>query len=264
MREGMTQRSKIARGWTRHRRFAPKAHDFRYRVSMLRLDLAEVETVFQRRWLWSWNAPNLLSVQRRDHLRQGGPDLAEAVRELIVERGGARPTGPIELLTQPRYAGYVMNPISVYLVWTTDRSRLDWVVLEVHNTPWDQQIAYVLKPPAEQQSGFRLRFGKDMHVSPFMPMDMEYELGLRATDEQIALRLDNWRAGERVFSANLQLQMAPVTGLNLARTLLFTPLMAFQVVAGIYFEALRLYLKGVPYIAPPEDSRPEVLGRDSI
>jgi DUF1365 family protein len=220
--------------------------------------------VFRKRWLWSWNKPNLLSVQRRDHLRHGGPDLSAAVRDLVAERGGERPQGPIELLTQPRYAGYVMNPISMYLVWAKDRSHLEWVVLEVHNTPWEQQIAYVLKPPAEQQAGFTLRFGKDMHVSPFMPMDMEYELGLRVTEEQLALRLDNWRADERVFSANLHLRMAPVTGLNLARTLLFTPLMAFQVVAGIYFEALRLYLKGVPYIAPPEDNQPEVIGRDSI
>lgn len=229
---------------------------------MLRVDLAEAPALFAKRWLWSWNRPNLASILRRDHLRFGGEDWEGALRDLVQSREGIRPLGPIELLTQPRYAGYVMNPISVYLYWAPDRSRLEWVLLEVHSTPWDEQVLYLLRPPEEQSQGMRLRFGKEMHVSPFLPMDMEYELGLRVDSEQLALSLDNWKEGERVFSANLSLQMHPVHGANLARTLVATPLMTLKVVLAIYFEALRLYLKGVPYIPPPKQRSPAVVGPD--
>ena len=145
-----------------------------------------------------------------------------------------------------------MNPISVYLIWAPGRERLEWVLLEVHNTPWNQQVAYLLPVPADAHKGFTIRFGKEMHVSPFMPMDMEYEMHLRLGEERLALRLDNYRAGERVFGANLALRLHPVNAANLARTLLLTPLMTLQVVAAIHYQALRLYLKGVPVYPPTQ------------
>ncbi len=252
--------SRVARGFVVHRRFTPRAHRFRYGLSMLLVDLDEGPRLFRKRWLWSWNRRNFAAILRRDHLRHGGADWAEAVRELVHTRSGQRPQGPISLLTQPRYAGYVMNPISVYLIWAPGRERLEWVLLEVHNTPWNQQVAYLLPVPADAHKGFTIRFGKEMHVSPFMPMDMEYEMHLRLGEERLALRLDNYRAGERVFGANLALRLHPVNAANLARTLLFTPLMTLQVVAAIHYQALRLYLKGVPYIPPPKDTREDPSG----
>ena len=249
--------SAVAHGWVRHRRFTPKAHDFRYRLSMLYLDLDQAPALFARRWLWSWNRMNLACVLRRDHLRGGDADLATEVRNRIEAQAGRRPTGRIGLLTQARYVGYAMNPISLYLVWSADGQSIDWLILEVHNTPWDEQHPYILEAPARQEH-ISIDFDKAMHVSPFMEMDLRYRLNLRLDPgRQLALALDNWRDGQRIFAANMQLALAPVTAASLAGLLLRTPLMTVKVAAGIYFEALRLKLKGVPYVPHPDKTAVE-------
>ncbi len=240
--------SAAAHGWVRHRRFSPRKHDFRYRLSMLYLDLNEATTIFNRHPLWSYQRWNLACVLRRDHLRGGDADLACAVRDQIEAFSGQRPAGPVSLLTQPRYFGYCINPISVYFVWSEDRSQLEWLLLEVHNTPWEEQHAYILRWPASGE----LTFDKRMHVSPFMPMDMSYQLHLRQPpDEAIVIRLDNYHAGQRVFSASLNLQLTALTTASLTGLLLRTPLMTMKIALTIYFEALRLKFKGLPYVPYP-------------
>lgn len=244
--------SAVAHGRLWHRRMTPKPHDFSYRISLIHLDLGEVDAVFGGRWLWSWNRPNLACVLRRDHLHGGDADLAEEVRNRIEAVCGERPTGPISLLTQPRYWGYNMNPISFYFVWSADRSRIDWLLLEVHNTPWGEQHPYILKGPEDQRAGVEARFDKAMHVSPFFDMDMHYRLRLRFdADQHLAVTLENWREDERLFSAHMALDFAPISAASLAGLLVKTPFMSMKVVAAIYYEALRIKLKGVPYVPHP-------------
>lgn len=248
--------SAVAHGWVDHQRLTPAEHRFRYRISMLHLDLGEAPELFRRRWLWSWNRPNLACVLRRDHLRGGDPDLITAVRDEIERQSGERPAGPVTLLTQPRYWGYCMNPISFYFVWSADRRRPEWLLLEVHNTPWNEQHPYVLKLPADMGGPLDLRFDKAMHVSPFMDMNMQYRLRMKLrAGEQIQINLENWREQQRLFGARMSLRFAPVTAASLAGLLVKTPFMSFKVAAAIYFEALRLKLKAVPYVPHPGKSR---------
>lgn len=240
-------------GWINHRRFVSANHAFRYRISMLLLDLDEAPTLFRQRWLWSWNAPNIASVQRRDHLADGPDDLATAARDCIAEQTGVRPQGPISLLAQPRYFGYCINPISLFLVHSPDRSRLEWLIAEVHNTPWDERHPYVLAAPAQQSHGLTVDFGKQLHVSPFFDMQMQYRLRLRyQPGQKLALSIDNYRDDERLFAANLHLALQPADQRGLAKLLTATPAMTAKVAVGIYFQALRLKLKGVPYVPHPK------------
>lgn len=240
--------SAAAYGWVRHRRFSPRVHDFRYRLSMLYLDLDEAEDLLRKHPLWSYQRRNVACVLRRDHLRGGADDLASTVRDQIEAFSGERPQGPIRLLTQPRYFGYCINPISIYFVWSADGQTLDWLLLEVHNTPWDEQHAYILRWP----SSGSVDFEKLMHVSPFMPMDMSYRLRLRqAPGESLVIGLENHRAGERVFAASLKLDLKPLNLRSLTGLLLRTPLMTLKIAAAIYFQALRIKLKGVPYVPYP-------------
>ena len=103
-------RSAIYHGWLRHRRHAPRLHAFRYRLFLMYLDLAELDTVFRGRWLWSTRRTALARFDRADHL--GDPDvpLERAVRDLVESRGGRRPAGPIRLLPHLRYFGHCFNP----------------------------------------------------------------------------------------------------------------------------------------------------------
>lgn len=106
--------SAVYEGWVRHRRHAPRAHAFRYRMAQLYLDLDEIETVFARRWLWSVDRRNLAEFRRHDYLAPHDKPLAEAVRDRVERALGHRPQGPVRLLTHLRYGGYVFNPVSFY------------------------------------------------------------------------------------------------------------------------------------------------------
>ena len=106
--------SAIYHGSLRHRRFAPRAHAFSYPLFMVYLDLAELDTVFRGRWLWSTRRAALARFDRADHLGDPAQPLDAAVRDLVERSRGVRPVGPVRLLTHLRYFGYGFNPVSFY------------------------------------------------------------------------------------------------------------------------------------------------------
>lgn len=253
--------SQVASGSISHRRFSPTLHQFKYRLSMLYLELDETNEVFRSHPFWSWNRRNLACVLRKDCLRHPARDLQEAVRETVCDFSGARPSGPISLLTQPRYWGYCINPISIYFIWSSDRQRLDWLLLEVTNTPWDEQHPYVLQVDAEPGQPVSIDFAKQLHVSPFMEMDLYYRLQLLINEQQtLSFCLENWKDQDRIFSAALNLKFAAINRRSLSQLLFYYPFMSLKVVAAIYWQALKLKLKGTPYIARPGKHKPHTSG----
>ena len=127
--------SAVYEGTVLHRRHAPHAHAFRYRMAQLYLDLDELERVFARRWLWSIERRNLAQFRRADYLGPTDLPLAEAVRARVEAATGARPQGPIRLLTHLRYAGVIFNPVSFYYCFGADGNTLEAILAEITNTP---------------------------------------------------------------------------------------------------------------------------------
>lgn len=252
----MTLASAIYEGAVRHRRFEPVRHEFRYRMAQLYLDLSELDEAFRGRWLWSAERPNLAWFRRADHAGDPDKPLESEVRRLVEERLGDRPEGPIRLLTHLRYFGYCMNPVSVYYCYDpplrNGAERLRAVLAEVHNTPWGERHCYALRASGSGQT--RARFPKAFHVSPFLPMNHEYDWRFSAPRERLAVHMKNLEEGRPVFDATLALRRRPLTASNLRRVLTRYPLMTTKVIAAIYWQALRLKLKGATFHPHPKNA----------
>jgi DUF1365 family protein len=236
-----------------HRRHAPRPHAFRYRLFMAYLDLAELDQVFRDRWLWSARRPALAWFKRADYLGDPARPLDEVVRERVARETGARPAGPVRLLTHLRMFGTCFNPVSFYYCFDARSERVEAVVAEITNTPWNERHVYVLPASASLGAGttLRYRFAKRFHVSPFMPMELEYDWRFSSPGERLAVHMRNWRAGERIFDATLALERRSITGATLARALAGYPFMTARVLGAIYWQALRLWSLRVPFHAHP-------------
>lgn len=267
--------SAIYKGWVRHRRGLPMEHSFRYRVFMLYLDLEELPELFDRHPLWSARRPAPVRWRRSDYM--GDPDrpLDESVRDLVEQRTGTRPDGPIHLLTHGRYLGVGFNPISVYYCFDREGGQVTHAVAEVTNTPWGQSHSYVLERGERVGKVIKQEFEKVLHVSPLMDMHHRYDLSLteptHKVGDRLIVQIDSTRTADgpdgpaeaHAFDATLSLERSELNNRSLTTTLLTHPPQSYAVLARIYWQSLKLKLRGARYHAHPEEAGARSSGESS-
>lgn len=252
--------SAIYQGQVRHRRFDGEQQnrllrEFNYQVFMVYLDLQELDAVFEKSRWWSRDRFSLAWFRRKDFFDRKDTPLYEAVANLVEEQTGLKPKGAIRMLTNLRYFGFIINPITCYYCFDEAGKNVETIVAEVTNTPWKQRCHYVLPIDEQQQLTNRqaVSFSKDMHVSPFQPLNLNYQWFSQSPEKTLAIHIDvekqadKKQQGNKVLDATLNLVRYEMTSANMQRFIWRYPWMTAKVFGAIYWQALRLFVNKYRY-----------------
>ncbi len=242
--------SAIYKGWLQHRRFYPTEHHFRYQIFMMYLDLDELQRVLDLSAFWSDKPWRPARFERGDFLGDKSVPLNEAVRQRIHQQTGKWHKGPIRMLANWRYFGFNINPISSYYCFDENQD-LQTIVAEVTNTPWTEKTSYVLSCDPNERFQ-RIQFQKELHVSPFNPMQMNYSWRSNNPEEKLTLNLETECRGQNHTNATMVLNRIEIDSKTLSGILLSHPWMTAKVAAAIYWQAVRLWIKKTPVYDHPK------------
>lgn len=243
--------SAIYSGTVRHRRFEPVAHEFTYPLFMAFLDIDRIPELMKASPFTSYERFNWASYRERDHFGDAKLPLRARLEADAAREGIVLPDGPIFLLTHLRYLGYNFNPISIYYCYARD-GRLDIMLAEVNSTFGETHNYWLSAANREDQPNARVyRSAKKMHVSPFMPMELDYRFVLPAPGEDLIAHMNTMAGDHSGFDATLSLRRKPWNAASIRSALVRFPWVTAKVIAAIHWEALKLYLKKVPVFTHP-------------
>ncbi len=239
-------------GTIRHHRYVPRPHQFDYSMYWTLLDLDRLEETFAKNRFWSINQWNLISFREKDFHKTGQYNNKISVIETIKEKYGEDFSGKVYLLSHLRYLGFNFNSVSFYFCIEND--ELKYIVSEITNTPWGERHPYVLKCKPEDTNNHLFEFKKAFHISPFIEMQMDYRWNFIFSDDSLRIHMVVLKenSNQKIFDATFTADFIPFTQSNMTSKVFKRPFQPLKMVAGIYWQALKLWLKKVPFIEHPK------------
>lgn len=229
-----------------HHRLQPIKNRFVYTIFMFSLDLDELDLLDKDLRLFSRNAWNLFSFRDSDHLQSGKTTVKENILEYLRRNDIDLNGGKIYLITNTRTFGYVFNPVSFYYCFDAEGNAV-CAIPEVGNT-FGEKKPYVLNKDDKSEQGFQKRITKYFYVSPFIELDTEFDFNLHIPNEKLHVTIDDYKDGKKFFLTSLTGKKKPLTDTQLLWYSVRFPLITLQVILLIHWQALKLYLKKLPYL----------------
>jgi DUF1365 family protein len=258
--------SALYAGTVMHQRLRPRRHRLSYRVFTLLLDLDDIDRLAKRLKLFSRNRFNLFSFHDRDYGAGTAEPLRRQVERNMLAAGVEPDGGPIRLLTMPRMLGYAFNPLSVYFCYRRS-GALTGILYEVNNTFHERHSYMIAVPESTTGAGgreIRQECPKEFYVSPFLDIDMTYAFRVVPPARRLGIAIHGHDAQGPVIVATLFAERSALSDWGLALAFATYPLLTLKVIAGIHWEALRLWLKGIRLRTHPQPpSRAVTVGRPS-
>jgi DUF1365 family protein len=236
-----------------HARATPKRHQFRYHYFTFCLDLDEIDELGRKHLFLGESFGKLFRFQVKDFIFSEGKtgkirtvDFKEAIFKYVREKGVTTPIARVELVAHMRTLGYAFNPAAFYFCYSKDEQPI-CAILEVTNT-YGEKKAYFLGPDTLKDGAFRSLHSKLFYVSPFVDLESSFDMILALPGDSLRLQIDSKQQGALLVHTLVTGCAAPISDLALAKRFISNPLITLGVMARIHYQALRLYLKKVPFL----------------
>lgn len=238
----------LFQGRIRHRRRTEPEHSFTYRVWHSLIDVDKIPEICRRISILSHNRFNILSLYDRDHMTAQAGTIRSKLDSWFASQGVAPPEGKVLLLTGLRHLGFGFNPVSFFFCYDA-RNLLQHVVAEVNNT-FGETFCYLLESDGSDHL-INQQSSKKFHVSPFQPVEGEYQFRITPPGDNLTIRIDLLRGGKRVFDATLTSHRRPLTDRSLLSAVARHAHLSALTVIRIHWQALKLWIKGASFYKKP-------------
>jgi len=248
----------LYRGEVMHVRLLPFRHRFVYRVFSMLIDLDQLDTLSAKLRFFSRNRFNLFAYFDRDHGSRDGTPVGDWVRSQLRDAGYDSHEGRITTHCFPRIFGFVFNPLTIYFCYHPD-GHLQAVLYEVKNT-FGQQHCYLIPVDGGHDPACPVRqtCEKDFYVSPFMDMQSSYRFRLNEPGEKLSILIRQKTPEGETLVATHTGRREPLSDRTIVKMAVLYPLLTVKVVAGIHWEALKLWIKGAVFHARPAEPETSV------